>query len=299
MRTTAELREGFLSYFEAKGHLRRPSASVIPPADDPSTLFIVAGMQPMQRWFLGLEQPPAERIVTAQKVMRAGGKHNDLDDVGRTPRHASFFEMLGNFSFGDYFKDHAIDLAWAFATERMGFAPDEVWTTVFAGDPELGLSEDEVAVAGWERVGVPRERIVGLPRAENFWQAAETGPCGPCSEIYYDRGEEYGCGRADCAPGCDCDRFLEFWNLVFMEFYQDRAGARTPLGRPSIDTGMGVERMAALQQDVHSVFETDHFAELIRTVEGWSDARYGRSETETKALRVLADHGRAMTFLAS
>ena len=194
MRTTAELREGFLSYFESKGHLRRPSAPLIPPADDPSTLFIVAGMQPMKRWFLGLDEPPAKRIVTSQKVMRAGGKHADLDDVGSTARHASFFEMLGNFSFGDYFKSEAIPLAWEFVTEHMGFPPDRLWATVFAGDPELGLGEDDVAVQGWLDVGLPRERIVGQPRSENFWQAADTGPCGPCSEIFYDRGPEHGCG---------------------------------------------------------------------------------------------------------
>ncbi|HEY7731133.1 MAG TPA: alanine--tRNA ligase-related protein, partial [Gaiellaceae bacterium] len=241
MRTAAELREGFLSFFEENGHLRRPSGSVIPPPDDPSTLFIVAGMQPMKRWFLGLEQPPAERITTAQKVMRAGGKHNDLDDVGRTARHASFFEMLGNFSFGDYFKDGAIDLAWEFVTEHLRFDPDRLWATVFAGDPELRLGEDEVAVDGWRRVGLPRERIVGLPRSENFWQAADTGPCGPCSELNYDRGAEHGCGQPDCAPGCErCERYLEFWNLVFMEFDLGADGSLTPLPQQNIDTGLGL-----------------------------------------------------------
>ena len=194
MRTAAELREGFLSYFESKGHLRRPSAPLIPPADDASTLFIVAGMQPMKKWFLGAEPPPAPRVVTSQKVMRAGGKHADLDDVGSTARHASFFEMLGNFSFGDYFKAEAIPFAWEFVTEHMGFPEERLWATVFAGDPELGLGEDDVAVQGWLDVGLPRERIVGQPRSENFWQAADTGPCGPCSEIFYDRGPEHGCG---------------------------------------------------------------------------------------------------------
>jgi alanyl-tRNA synthetase len=297
MRTTAELREGFLSYFEAKGHLRRPSASVIPPADDPSTLFIVAGMQPMQRWFLGLDQPPAERIVTVQKVMRAGGKQNDLDDVGRTARHASFFEMLGNFSFGDYFKDGAIDLAWEFVTDRMRFDAERLWATVFAGDPELGLGEDEVAIAGWQRVGVPRERIVGLPRAENFWQAAETGPCGPCSELYLDRGERYGCGRPECGPGCDCDRFLEFWNLVFMEFDLHEDGSLEPLPKQNIDTGLGLERGAMLLQDVDSIFDTDGYQLIMDWVGRESGVRYGDSPEATKAHRVLADHGRAMTFL--
>jgi alanyl-tRNA synthetase len=297
MRTTAELREGFLAFFEESGHVRRPSASVIPPPDDPTTLFIVAGMQPMKRWFLGIEQPPARRVTTAQKVMRAGGKQNDLDDVGRTARHLSFFEMLGNFSFGDYFKDGAVDFAWEFVTGRMGFEPQLLWATVFAGDPELGLGEDEVAVAAWERVGIPRERIVGLPRSENFWQAADTGPCGPCSEMYYDRGEEHGCGRPECAPGCDCDRFLEFWNLVFMEFDLDVGGSLTPLPEQNIDTGLGLERGAMLLQGVDSVFETDGYQHIMEWVAAESGVAYGDSEGATKAHRVLADHGRAMTFL--
>jgi alanyl-tRNA synthetase len=298
MRTAAELREGFLSFFEENGHLRRPSGSVIPPPDDPSTLFIVAGMQPMKRWFLGLDQPPAQRITTAQKVMRAGGKHNDLDDVGRTARHASFFEMLGNFSFGDYFKDGAIDLAWEFVTEHLRFDPDRLWATVFAGDPELGLGEDEVAVKGWQRVGLPRERIVGLPRSENFWQAADTGPCGPCSELNYDRGAEHGCGRPDCAPGCErCERYLEFWNLVFMEFDLGADGSLTPLPQQNIDTGLGLERGAMLLQGVESIFDTDGYQQIMAWVAEASGVAYGDSEHATKAHRVLADHGRAMTFL--
>ena len=208
MRTTAELREGFVSFFEEKGHVRRPSASVIPPADDPTTLFIVAGMQPMKRWFLGLEQPAAPLVTTVQKAVRAGGKQNDLDDVGLTNRHLCFLEMLGNFSFGDYFKDGAVDYAWEFVTEHLKLDPERVWASVFAGDPELGLGEDEVAIASWERY-LPRERIVGLPRSENFWQAADTGPCGPCSEIYYDRGEEHGCGRSNCGGALVTDhRFV-------------------------------------------------------------------------------------------
>ena len=298
VRTTAELREGFLSFFEANGHVRRPSGSVIPPPDDPSTLFIVAGMQPMKRWFLGAEQPPSKRITTAQKVMRAGGKHNDLDDVGRTARHASFFEMLGNFSFGDYFKDGAIDLAWEFVTGHLRFDPERLWATVFAGDPELGLGEDEVAVTGWLRVGLPRERIVGLPRSENFWQAADTGPCGPCSELNYDRGAEHGCGEPDCAPGCErCERYLEFWNLVFMEFDLGVDGGLTPLPQQSIDTGLGLERGAMLLQGVDSIFDTDGYQQIMSWVAGESGAAYGDSEQATKAHRVLADHGRAMTFL--
>ena len=267
MRTTAELREGFLAYFESKGHLRRPSAPLIPPSDDPSTLFIVAGMQPMKRWFLGLEPPPATRVATSQKVMRAGGKHADLDDVGSTARHASFFEMLGNFSFGDYFKSEAIPFAWEFVTEHMGFAPDRLSATVFAGDPELGLGEDDVAVEAWLEVGLPRERIVGQPRSENFWQAADTGPCGPCSEIFFDRGPEHGCGDVTCGPNCErCERYLEFWNLVFMEYDLAPDGTLTPLPQQNIDTGLGLERGAMLLQDVGSIFDTDGYQAIMRWV---------------------------------
>ena len=300
METTADLREGFLSFFESKDHRRHPSGSVIPPPDDTSTLFTVAGMQPLKRYFLGLEAPPGPRLVTAQKVMRAGGKHNDLDDVGRTARHASFFEMLGNFSFGDYFKDEAIDFAWEFVTEHLRFPVDPLWASVFAGDPELGLGEDEVAIAGWERVGIPRERIVGFPRAENFWQAADTGPCGPCSEIHYDRGEQYGCGLPTCGPNCDnCDRFIEFWNLVFMEYDLGVDGSLTPLPKQNVDTGLGLERGAMLLQGVESIFDTDGYQQIMEWVAESSGSRYGETELATKAHRVIADHGRAMTFLVA
>ncbi|MFN2468096.1 MAG: alanine--tRNA ligase [Gaiellaceae bacterium] len=298
MRTTAELREGFLSFFESKGHRRHPSGSLIPPAEDVSTLFTVAGMQPLQGYFLGLKPPPAPRLVTVQKVMRAGGKHNDLDDVGSTVRHASFFEMLGNFSFGEYFKDGAVDLAWEFATEQMGFRPEQLSATVFGGDPELGLELDEVAIAAWERVGIPRERIRGQPRAENFWQAAETGPCGPNTEIFLDRGAEHGCGQADCGPNCPrCERFLEFWNLVFMEFDLREDGALVPLPKQNVDTGMGFERAAMLLQDAGSIFEIDNVRALMAHVEEHAGVRYGDSELVTKACRVIADHSRAATFL--
>ena len=300
MRTAAELREGFLSYFESKGHLRQPSAPLIPPADDASTLFIVAGMQPMKKWFLGAEAPPAKRVVTSQKVMRAGGKHADLDDVGSTARHASFFEMLGNFSFGDYFKAEAIPFAWEFVTEHMGFPEERLWATVFAGDPELALGEDDVAVQGWLDVGLPRERIVGQPRSENFWQAADTGPCGPCSEIFYDRGPEHGCGDPTCGPNCErCERYLEFWNLVFMEYDLAADGALTPLPQQNIDTGLGLERGAMLLQEVGSIFDTDGYQAIMRWVAEESGVAYGTSEQATKAHRVLADHGRAMVFLIS
>ncbi len=295
MWSSAELREGFLSYFEERGHRRLPSAPLIPPPEDPSTLLIIAGMQPLKPYFLGLREPPAPLLATVQKCFRT----SDIDQVGLTARHCTFLEMLGNFSIGEYFKDGAIDLAWDFVVEQMRLEQDRLWASVFAGDPELGLGEDEVAIAAWERVGIPRDRIAGLPRSENFWQAAATGPCGPCSELYYDRGEEHGCTRRDCAPGCSCDRFLEFWNLVFMEFDLHEDGTLTPLPRQNIDTGMGLERGAMVLQRAESVFDTDGYREIMSWVASESGRPAGESEDATKAHRVLADHGRAMTFLAA
>ncbi len=289
------MRDGFLSFFESKGHLRRPSGSLVPPTYDPSVLLTTAGMQPLKPYFLGLERPPSQRLTTVQKCFRT----TDIDEVGLTARHLTFFEMLGNFSLGDYFKDGAVALAWEFVTEHLRYPEERVWATVFAGDPELGLDRDEVAVAAWERVGVPAERIVDLPRSENFWQAGPTGPCGPCSELYFDRGREHGCDRPDCAPGCSCDRFLEFWNLVFMEFDLGGDGSLTPLPAQSIDTGAGVERNAAILQGVHSVYETDGFREIMEWVESETGTRHGESDDATKAHRVLADHGRGMTFLVA
>ncbi|HEU0245876.1 MAG TPA: alanine--tRNA ligase [Gaiellaceae bacterium] len=299
MRTTAELREGFLSFFEKRGHRRFPSWPLIPPPDDPSTLFISAGMQPLKPYFSGVKEPPAPRFTTVQKVLRAGGKDTDLDEVGLTARHASMFEMLGNFSFGDYFKDGAIDFAWEFVIEHMRLDPERLWASVFAGDPGLGLGEDEVAVQGWRRVGVPRERIVAFPRVENFWgPTGDTGPCGPCSELHYDRGEQHGCGEPDCGPNCArCDRFIEFWNLVFMEFDLHADGTLTPLPKQNIDTGMGLERGAMLLQDAESIFDTDGFRLIMDWIEQACGVGYGTSPEATKAHRVLADHGRGMTFL--
>jgi alanyl-tRNA synthetase len=295
VRTSAELREGFLEFFESKGHVRLPSGSLVPATYDPSVLLTTAGMQPLKPYFLGLEQPPAPRLTTVQKCFRA----TDIDEVGLTARHLTFFEMLGNFSVGDYFKDGAVDLAWEFVTEQMRLPTNDLWATVFAGDPELGLGRDEVAVTAWERVGIPAERITDLPRSENFWQAGPTGPCGPCSEIYLDRGPDHGCGRPDCAPGCECDRFLEVWNLVFMEFDLHEDGTLTPLPSQNIDTGLGVERGAAVLQGVHSLYETDVFAPIMAWIASESGTRYGESDEVTKAHRVVADHARAMTFLVA
>jgi alanyl-tRNA synthetase len=295
VRTTPEIREGFLRYFESKGHLRLPSASLIPPPDDPSTLLISAGMQPLKPFFLGVREPPATLLTTYQKSFRT----TDIDEVGLDGYHLSFFEMLGNFSIGEYFKEGAVELAWEFMFEQLEIDLDRLWVSVFAGDPVLGLGEDEVAIAAWEKVGMPRERIVGLPRSENFWQAGEIGPCGPCSEMYYDRGEELSCGRPDCGPGCSCERYLEFWNLVFMEFDLHEDGTLTPLPRPVIDTGLGLERTAAIQQDVITVYETDGYQAIMDWIEAESGVAWQSSDKATKAHRIIADHGRGMSFLVA
>jgi alanyl-tRNA synthetase len=295
MRTTAELREGFLSFFEEKGHLRVPSASLVPRADDRSTLLTTAGMQPQMPYFLGLEQPPAPLTVTAQKCFRTP----DIDEVGNE-RSLTFFEMLGNFSFGQYFKDGAIAFATEFVQERMKLDWDRVWATVHAGDPQFGLGPDEVAIDLWKKIGMPAERIVPLPTEENFWSVGGPGPCGPDSELHYDRGEKYGCGEPDCAIGCPrCERYLEFWNLVFMEYEQHADGTLTPLPAQNIDTGLGLERGAAILQDVPSVYETDGYQEIMNWIARQSGVAYGDSPEATRAHRILADHSRAMTFLVA
>ena len=293
MRTTAELREGFLSFFEEKGHLRVPSASLVPRADDRSTLLTTAGMQPQMPYFLGLEEPPAPLTVTAQKCFRTP----DIDEVGNE-RSLTFFEMLGNFSFGQYFKEGAIAFATEFVQERMKLDWDRVWVTVHAGDPQFGLGPDEVAIDLWKKIGMPAERIVPLPTEENFWSVGGPGPCGPDSELYYDRGEKYGCGEPDCAIGCPrCERYLEFWNLVFMEYEQHADGTLTPLPAQNIDTGLGLERGAAILQDVPSVYETDGYQEIMGWIASQSGVAYGDSPEATRAHRILADHSRGMTFL--
>jgi len=294
MRTTAELREAFLAFFEEKGHLRVPSASLVPRADDHSTLLTSAGMQPQMPYFLGREDPPALLTTATQKVFRTP----DIDDVGLDTYHLTFFEMLGNFSFGQYFKRGAVELATEFIRERMQLDWDRIWVTVHAGDPQLKLGPDEVAIELWKKVGMPAERIVPLPSSENFWSVGGPGPCGQDSEIYWDWGEQAGCGNADCAPGCTrCERFLEFWNLVFMEFEQRSDGTLTRLPTQNIDTGMGLERAARILQGVPSVYETDGFRHIMDWIASESGVAYGDSPEATKAHRILADHGRGMTFL--
>jgi alanyl-tRNA synthetase len=290
--TSDEIRERYLAFFEQQGHRRVPSASLVPSAHDPSALLTVAGMHPLKPYFLGQDTPPAPRLTSCQKVFRAV----DIDNVGNTERHLTFFEMLGNFSFGDYFKREAIEFAWQLSREVFGLAAEDIWVTVFEGDEELGLGPDEEAIAFWQAVGVARERIVECPRSENFWQAGPTGPCGPCSELYIDRGVAR--GSANDLPGGDNERFLEYWNLVFMQYeLQATAPLLKPLPANNIDTGLGLNRMAAILQDKRSVFETDHFQPLIELGEELSGSRYGEEPASDRALRILADHSRAMTFL--
>jgi alanyl-tRNA synthetase len=296
MRTSADLRAGFRAFFESKGHVFRPSASLVPRADDRSTLLTTAGMQPLMPFFLGREQPPAPLLTTVQKSFRT----QDIDDVGLDGSHLTFFEMLGNFSFGRYFKEGAIGYAWEFMTEHLQLDMDRVWVSVFAGDPQLGIPEDADAIRFWEAIGQPPERIVALPAAENFWSVGGPGPCGGDSEMYYDRGEEIGCGEPDCKPSCTrCERFLEFWNLVFMEFELHGDGTVTPLPKQNVDTGMGLERTASILQNVISVYETDGYQAIMRWIAEESGVGYGDSPSATKAHRILADHGRGMTFLAA
>jgi len=296
MRTSAELRAGFRAFFESKGHVFRPSAPLVPRADDRSTLLTTAGMQPLMPYFLGREPPPAPLLTTVQKCFRT----LDIDEVGLDGSHLTFFEMLGNFSFGQYFKEGAIDLAWEFVFEHLKIDPERFWVSVFAGDPELGLGEDQRAFDHWVKIGQPTGRIVFLPASENFWSVGGPGPCGPDTEMYYDWGEEHGCGEPDCKPSCTrCERFLEFWNLVFMEFELHADGKLTPLPQQNVDTGMGIERTAAVLQNVMTVYETDVYQAIMGWIAEQSGRAYGDSPEATKAHRVLADHGRGMTFLAA
>jgi len=286
-----EIRDTYLSFFRERGHQVVPSASLVPPVHDPSVLLTTAGMQPFKPYFLGREKPPAPRLADVQKCFRT----TDIEEVGKTARHMTFFEMLGNWSFGDYFKAESIPWGWQLSTEGFGMDPERIWVTVFGGDEELGLGADEEAIEIWRGVGVPDERIVRLGREDNFWQAGPTGPCGPCSEFYLDRGEAF--GAAADRPGDDSDRFLEFWNHVFMSYDLAEDGSLTELPMRNIDTGMGLDRMAAILQDVPSVFETDHVRPLVDLAEELSGRRYDEGGAVTRAMRIVADHSRGAAFL--
>lgn len=281
-----EIRSKFLEFFESKDHLVQSSYSLV-PQNDKSLLLIAAGMAPLKNYFIGAEEPPNKRMSTCQKCIRTG----DIENVGHTSRHATFFEMLGNFSFGDYFKHESIAWGWEFVTDEkwLGIPTDNLWVTVY--------EEDDEAFEIWENeIGVPKDRIVRLGKEDNFWEIG-TGPCGPCSEIYYDRGEKYGCDDPDCKPGCDCDRFVEFWNHVFTQFDKDEEGVYHRLENPNIDTGMGLERVACLMQNVDSIFEIDTIKHILDAVIKVTGKAYGSSDKDDVSLRIITDHIRAVSFM--
>ena len=279
-----ELREMFLSFFESKGHLRLPSFSLV-PQNDKSILLINAGMTPMKPWFKGEEEPPRRRVCTCQKCIRTG----DIENVGKTARHGTYFEMLGNFSFGDYFKHEAIAWSWEFLTEVVGLEPDRLY-------PSIYLNDDEAFDIWNKEMGIPAERIFRFGKEDNFWEHG-SGPCGPCSEIYYDRGPEYGCGKPGCTVGCDCDRYIEIWNNVFSQFDNDGHGNYTELKQKNIDTGMGLERLACVCQNVDSLFDVDTVMNITHKVSQLTGAHYGETEKRDVSLRVITDHIRSATFM--
>jgi len=307
MLNSFDVRERFLAYFEEQGHRRVASHSLIPPAD-PTLLFVNAGMVQFKDVFTGLREAEGPRAASSQKCLRVSGKHNDLENVGRTARHHTFFEMLGNFSFGDYFKKDAIRFAYEFLVDRMGLDAERLYYTVFEGDPAEGLAEDAEAAALWrETAGVGDDRVLRFGKKDNFWAMGETGPCGPCSEILYDRGPgPWACGEESCRPGCDCDRYTEIWNLVFMQFVRRDVGRELePLPAPSIDTGMGLERLVTIIQDVETNYDTDLFQPYIRRASELLEAEtgaapeYGAPGEATVAYRVIADHARAAAFMVA
>jgi alanyl-tRNA synthetase len=287
--TGNDIRRKFLEYFKKHNHQIVRSSSLV-PQEDPTLLFINAGMVQFKRVFLGEEKRNYVRATTSQKCVRAGGKHNDLENVGYTARHHTFFEMLGNFSFGDYFKEGAIEFAWDLLTNGYGLPADRLWASVY-------LDDDDAYDLWHKRIGLPEDRIVRFGEEDNFWSMGDTGPCGPCSEILIDRGEQYGCDRPDCTAGCDCDRYLEIWNLVFMQFNRDESGNLTPLPKPSIDTGMGLERIVSIVQDVPTNYDTDLILPIIEKTQSLAETKLGESRESDVALKVIADHSRAAAFL--
>lgn len=287
--TGNEIRKKFLEYFEKHDHRVVRSSSLV-PSDDPTLLFTNAGMVQFKRCFLGEEKRGYVRAATSQKCVRAGGKHNDLENVGYTARHHTFFEMLGNFSFGDYFKEKAIDFGWDLLINSYGLPADKLWVSIY-------LDDDEAHEIWHKNIGVPEEKILRFGEEDNFWAMGDTGPCGPCSEIHMDRGEKYGCDRPDCGVGCECDRYLEIWNLVFMQFNREASGKMDPLPKPSIDTGLGLERLIALIQDVPTNYDIDLIRPIMQKVEDLAEKRLGQSWEVDVAMKVIADHSRAAAFL--
>lgn len=281
-----EIRSKFLKFFESKDHYLKESASLV-PHNDKSLLLINSGMAPLKNYFAGVEVPPSVRMTTCQKCIRTG----DIENVGKTARHGTFFEMLGNFSFGDYFKEQSIAWGWEFVTQHLNIPQEKVWVTVY--------EEDDEAFEIWEnQIKIPKERIVRLGKDDNFWEIG-IGPCGPCSELYFDRGEEYGCDNPDCKPGCDCDRYLEFWNHVFTQFDRDEEGNYGQLEHKNIDTGMGLERMACIMQDVDTIFDVDTIKHILNTVENMAGVKYGKDGKTDVSIRIITDHIRAVSFLVA
>lgn len=284
--TQNQLRSMFLDFFKSKDHYVQDSASLI-PEDDPSILLIPAGMAPLKKFFSGQAEPPAKRIATCQKCMRM----IDLENVGRTARHLTFFEMLGNFSFGDYFKEESLRWGMEFCEEWLEMDREKLWATVYQDD-------DEAERIWIEELGMPKERVVRLGKEDNFWEHG-TGPCGPCSEIHIDRGEQYGCGSPDCKPGCDCDRYMEFWNHVFTQFNKTEEGEYVELATKNIDTGMGLERLTVIVQEVDNVFETDTMRTIINEITRLTGAQYKQDDRQDRLIRIVTDHIRSITFLIS
>ena len=281
-----EIRSKFLKFFESKDHYLKESASLV-PQNDKSLLLINSGMAPLKNYFAGVEVPPSVRMTTCQKCIRTG----DIENVGKTARHGTFFEMLGNFSFGDYFKEQSISWGWEFVTQHLNIPEEKVWVTVY--------EEDDEAFGIWEnQIKIPKERIVRLGKDDNFWEIG-IGPCGPCSELYFDRGEEYGCDNPDCIPGCDCDRYLEFWNHVFTQFNRDEEGNYGQLEHKNIDTGMGLERMACIMQGVDTIFDVDTIKHILNTVEKMANVEYGKGGKTDVSIRIITDHIRAVSFLVA
>ena len=287
--TGNEIRQQFLEYFKGKSHQVVRSSSLV-PQDDPTLLFTNAGMVQFKRVFIGEDKRDYTKAVTSQKCVRAGGKHNDLENVGYTARHHTFFEMLGNFSFGEYFKEAAVEYAWDLLTNGYGLPKEKLWVSVYQDD-------DEAYDIWHDKMGVSKEMLVRLGEKDNFWAMGDTGPCGPCSEIHIDRGAEFGCGSPDCKVGCDCDRYLEIWNLVFMQYNRDEKGNMSPLPKPSIDTGMGLERIASIKQNTLTNYETDLIYPVIEKVSQLSEKAYGQSREVDIAMKVIADHSRSAAFL--
>src|SRR5512145_1027168 len=287
--TGREIRARFLKFFADRGHRIVPSSGII-PKNDPTLMFANAGMNQFKDCFLGMEKRDYVRAASSQKCVRAGGKHNDLENVGRTARHHTFFEMLGNFSFGDYFKKEAIAFAWELLTVDLKLDKSRLYVTVYTDD-------DEAADIWHLQEGVPRERIYRFGEKDNFWSMGDTGPCGPCTEIFWDNGPEVGCGSPDCAVGCDCDRYMEIWNNVFMQFDRSADGTLTPLPKPAVDTGMGLERICTVMQGVKSNYDTDLLQGIIQFIAKLAGKQYRQDSKDDVSMRVIADHSRAVTFL--